>query len=366
MSSMDVQQQHGARAPPPTPSQGNHASAVVNNDAFSAFLERSLGIATLVLPESPTATASEDRDIPLIDLCGERKELVKRIAESASEFGCFQVVNHGVPAETADIAEQECNRLFELPLEIKEGICRSLGSPFGFDDGACDTSTSMRQESFWLQKSAEQIEELIKIIWPEGCVKFSRAVEEYSRALEKVSKELLDLLLEGLGKWPERSDFTEQVASNNASVVCITNQKGAPKSQSVRLSHSHPYILSLQYQSTSYGYQVYGDRTWVRVFPQPGSLLVTLGDILKVWSNGKYKNVIGRPVGEGEEETHTWMGLIYSPSMESTISPIAELFDSDEKKNKIQYASFSLKDYASRIRKQTFIFKDPLDRYRIK
>ncbi|GLJ26371.1 hypothetical protein SUGI_0508110 [Cryptomeria japonica] len=386
MSSTDVQQQGsssstssgkvvcGSRAPPPTPNQGGNASAIVNSDAFSAFLERSLGIANLVLPESPTKPTAMDRDLPVIDLSGERDEVVRLIRDSAKEFGAFQVVNHGIPWQTVERAEEECKGLFELTVEEKEGICRSFngGSAFGFDD---DTSTSMRQESFWLEKDAEQMEAFLRNIWPQGCVNFSRAMGEYSVAMEKVAGDILDLLLEGLGNWLDRSTFTAQIASHNASLVCITSQKGIPKSQSARIKHSHPCILSTQYQSRdSYAYHLYVDRTWIRVIPQHGALMVTLGDILKVWSNGEFKSVIGRAVGGGkveeeeeEEEsacTCTWMALLYSPCAETTISPILELMDSQEKKP--NYSSFALKDYASRLQKQRFMFKDPLDRYKIK
>ncbi|KAH9311611.1 hypothetical protein KI387_026646, partial [Taxus chinensis] len=364
MSSIEVHQQGsssssngvcGSTAPPPTPSQGAcssaSSSAILNNDAFSAFFERSLGIANLVLPTKITV---QDRDLPVIDLSGERELVVRKIAAAAAELGCFQVVNHGVPSHIVERAEEECKRLFRLPFEKKEEICRSLhsGSPLGFED---DSTACVSQESFCLQKDADQMQAFITNIWPEGCVNFSRAVGEYCVALEKVSGEILDLLLQGLvgeDKWLARSYFTAQVTSENASLVCITKQKVVPikSEQSPRIKHCHPYILSTRYQSidSSYAYHLYVDRSWVRVIPHPASLMVTLGDILKVWSNGKYKSVIGSPVGVGgreeekekeeeeEEEENilycTGMALVYSPLRDSTISPIAEVLDSDDKK----------------------------------
>jgi len=94
---------------------------------------------------------------------------VQRITDSAAEFGCFQVINHGVSFDVAEKAEKECDGLFELALEKKEAISRSLESLFGFEDGGCDTSTSTRQESFWLEKEPSQIEDFMRNIWPEGC-----------------------------------------------------------------------------------------------------------------------------------------------------------------------------------------------------
>lgn len=367
MSSTDVQQQGntlcGSRAPPPTPSQGGNSSSsatTVNNDAFSAFLEKSLGISSLVLTESPVKSSIRASDLPLIDFSSARDDLVRRIADSAAEFGCFQLINHGVCFDLAERAEKESDGLFELALDKKEGISRSLESPFGFEDGGCDTSTSARQESFWLEKEANQIEDFIRNIWPEGCGNLSCALGDYSSALEKVAGEILDHLLEGLGDW-DRSSFIGDIAMNNASVICLSNQKGPAKPQSSRLKHSYPFILTLQYQNTSDSFELYVDRGWVRVSPQAGTLLVTLGDIMKVWSNGEYKSAVGRPTVVSEQAS-TSMALIYSPPTESTICPIPEVLNSD----KIPYyTSFSLKDYASRLRKQRLLFKDPVERYRI-
>jgi len=368
MSSTDVQQQGntlgGSRAPPPTPSQGGNSSSsatTVNNDAFSAFLEKSLGFSSLVLTESPLKTSIRECDLPVIDLSSAKCDLVRRIADSAVEFGFFQVINHGLPCDVAERAEKECDGLFELSLEKKEAISRSIESPFGFEDGGCDTSTSAWQESFWLEKEASQIEGFIRNIWPEGCGNLSCALGDYSSALEKVGGEILDHLLEGLGDW-DRTSFIADIATNNASLIYISNQKGPAKPQSSRLKHSYPFILSLQYQNTSDDVEVYVDRSWVRVSPQAGTLLVTLGDVMKVWSNGEYKSTLGRPTVTSEQAC-TSMALIYSPPTESIICPIPEVLNSDDKRP--HYTSFAMKDYASRLRKQRLLFKDPVERYRI-
>lgn len=366
MSSTDVQQQGntlgGSRAPPPTPSQGgnNSSATTVNNDAFSAFLEKSLGFSSLVLPESPLKTSITECDLPVIDFSSARDDLVRRITDSAAEFGCFQVINHDVSFDVAEKAEKECDGLFELALEKKEAISRSLESLFGFEDGGCDTSTSTRQESFWLEKEPSQIEDFMRNIWPEGCGNLSCALGDYSSAMEKVAGEILDHLLEGLGDW-DRSSFMADIVTNNASVICISNQKGPVKPQSARLKHSYPFILTLQHQNTSDSFEVYVDRSWVRVSPQAGTLLVTLGDIMKVWSNGEYKSAVGRPTMISEQAC-TSMALIYSPPTESMICPIPEVLNSDKMPH---YGSFSFKDYASRLRKQRLLFKDPVERYKI-
>lgn len=69
-------------------------------------------------------------DLPVTDLPSARDDLVRRIADSAAEFGCFQVINHGVSCDVAERGEKECGGLFELALEKKEVMSRSSGIAF--------------------------------------------------------------------------------------------------------------------------------------------------------------------------------------------------------------------------------------------
>ncbi|GLJ26372.1 hypothetical protein SUGI_0508120 [Cryptomeria japonica] len=352
-------------APPPSP-RANNSSANGNNDEFNDYLEklgRSLSGINLGLPSKKMNT--NDCNLSMIDMLGERDQVVKKLAEAAKEFGCFQVINHGVSLQTVARAEEESNRLFQLPLQKKEEISGGLGSPFGFDDDGSDDS---KKEWFFLQTGSHHIQDFLRDIWPEGCVDFSCAMGEYCDALQRVEGEILELLLEGLGgEWgkDERTHFLAEVESNDSSVLCITNHKGFCHSEDQdRIRLALPFILCLQYQtSASFAAQLFLHNTWVSVFPQPGSLFVIVGDILNVWSNGEYKSVVVRPVPGRMEEAFAVMALIRSPSTDMSISPILEALDSDKKKP--VYSSIDLKEYTSRVLRQRFVFEDPLQRYRI-
>jgi len=69
-------------------------------------------------------TSVRECDIPVIDLSSARDGLVRRIADSAAEFGCFQAINHGVSCDVAERAEKECGGLFELAVEKNEVMSR--------------------------------------------------------------------------------------------------------------------------------------------------------------------------------------------------------------------------------------------------
>eukprot|EP01018_Ginkgo_biloba_P002619 Gb_35468 [translate_table: standard] len=303
------------RAPPPSPiatAQGIK-SAAVNDEILSEFLEHSLRIPDLVLPEPLIRTDIPDLNLPAFDLLSDdpKQSGVKRLVQSAIEFGCFQVINHGISSELLEEAEKECIRLFALPLETKQMVCRSDESNFGFEDIGNDSANSkMRHETFWMDRNADLIEETMRTIWPQGYKNFSWAMSNFSAALEKIASEILEILYENLGLDP--FSLKELVGSENASVLCLYNHQGPYQSPSARLRHSHSHILSLHHHKGSSGFHIYADHGWITVNLKPGSLLVTVGNILKVWSNGQLKHVIGRPIACGDKHFIS-MEFVYLP-----------------------------------------------------
>lgn len=65
-------------------------------------------------------------DLPLIDLCNLQSEnrensrlCAKQIVDAASDWGFFQVVNHGISLELLEKIKREQVKLFRLPFEKK-------------------------------------------------------------------------------------------------------------------------------------------------------------------------------------------------------------------------------------------------------
>lgn len=68
-------------------------------------------------------------DIPVIDLS--QNDVTRRsqaIADASREWGIFQVINHGIPAEVVEELQRVGKEFFELPLEEKEAYAVVPGS----------------------------------------------------------------------------------------------------------------------------------------------------------------------------------------------------------------------------------------------
>lgn len=66
--------------------------------------------------------------IPIIDLKGERCEVIKLIVKASEEFGFFKVINHGILDETIDKMEEAGFSFFAKPMNQKKLSSPAYGS----------------------------------------------------------------------------------------------------------------------------------------------------------------------------------------------------------------------------------------------
>ncbi|KAK6230360.1 hypothetical protein QUC31_001878 [Theobroma cacao] len=75
----------------------------------------------------PMVEVCEEIELPLIDLSGlnlgpfERQKCIEQMAEASSEWGFFQIVNHGIPEELLDRLKSEQMKVFHRPFDKKAG-----------------------------------------------------------------------------------------------------------------------------------------------------------------------------------------------------------------------------------------------------
>nr|CAB3470999.1 unnamed protein product [Digitaria exilis] len=95
--------------------------------------------------------------------------------------------------------------------------------------------------------------------------------------------------------------------------------------------HSDADLLTLVLQVNEVqGLQVKrDDDTWVPVHPLEGAFIVNVGDILQIFTNGRYRSVEHRAVVDTERERLS-VAAFHSPSIHATIGPLTELVSDQE------------------------------------
>ncbi|KAF9676943.1 hypothetical protein SADUNF_Sadunf08G0055800 [Salix dunnii] len=349
-------------APPPTPSaQPNSqlSSSAAAADALSRLLHRLPPTLSL-----PTRRSKPSTSFPPISLSD--PNLQDLLFSASSQLGYFQLTNHNIPSQLATSAELESVSLLDLPKDKKESYFPK-NWPLGFEGDEYGNG-----ESFWLDAECSTVSTELVL----------SSLRQLTRALEKVGLEVIEMLSNGVG-------FENPLAEDPTRNCTLLWLHGALDGNDGLSGGSYPYIVGLQYQIRCQKYSLLSDSGWVTVLPQVDSIMVTVGEIAQVWSNGRLKKVRGRPVaclGDCENSSCISMSLFVTLPSESTVSPLLpkvitdgvnaeedeigedeeqDNIDSVSKTGRRLFRSFSFEDYAWRVYHEPLLFKDPLDKYRI-
>ncbi|XP_010523110.1 PREDICTED: uncharacterized protein LOC104801499 [Tarenaya hassleriana] len=243
------------RAPPPSPVASGRRSSVTNAEVLSQFIQNSVRVPDLVLPDKVFPKLRFIQNPPAIDFLqlgpGETG-VVSQIQEAMAAVGCFQVVNHGV----SEVA-------------VKAAMA----------DGEAYAAHSLRRRR---QPRRVRVVRRPKLHVRNGGISSSR-------------------IFPFQGKGRRNSDHHEEEDEVMRMLI---------------RGFDHPHALSLHFCEGSSEFHVYSKKGWICFCPLPNALLVTLGDQLQVCSGGKYKQVVGRAIykgdGDGGDELRISMAFLYS------------------------------------------------------
>lgn len=122
---------------------------------------------------------------------------------------------------------------------------------------------------------------------PEVC---RREVVEWDMHAKKVGEAVMELLSLGLGL--EAGKFKELTFSETRAFVGHIYPYCPQPDLTVGItSHTDPGVVTVLLQNQVQGLQVMHGEEWVDVKPLPGGLIINIGDMLQIVSNGEYKSV---------------------------------------------------------------------------
>ncbi|KAL2230058.1 UNVERIFIED_CONTAM: 1-aminocyclopropane-1-carboxylate oxidase 11 [Sesamum indicum] len=239
--------------------------------------------------------------VPVIDLSGildadRRKQIVEQVRMASETWGFFQVVNHGIPPTVLDGMIDGIMKFNEMDVEEK------------------------RRDN----------------------------TVEYINHVKILGKTLLELLAEALGLCPDHLNNME--CSKGHQVSCHYYPAcPEPELTLGATKHSDPGFLTILLQNQISGLQVLYQDQWVNVEPTPGGLVVNIGDLLQLVSNGRFisnkHRVIANSTGPRISVAYFFSGPI---SEVKTYGPIKELISEE---NPAKYRDLLLTEYMGRFMK---------------
>ncbi|KAL5156555.1 Gibberellin 3-beta-dioxygenase 1 [Glycine soja] len=243
-----------------------------------------------------TDSPASNESVPVIDLNDPNAS--KLIHHACTTWGAYQVLNHGIPMSLLQDIQWVGETLFSLPSHQKHKAARS---PDGVDGYGLARISSFFPKLMWSEgfTIVGSPLEHFRQLWPQDYDKYCDFVMQYDEAMKKLVGKLMLLMLDSLGitkedlKWAgSKGQFEKTCAALqlNSYPTCPDPDRAMGLA-----AHTDSTLLTILYQNNISGLQVHRKGVgWVTVPPLSGGLVINVGDLLHILSNGLYPSVLHR------------------------------------------------------------------------
>ncbi|CAK8541702.1 unnamed protein product [Lathyrus sativus] len=247
--------------------------------------------------------------LPVIDfalLLDRNKDELSKLDTACKEWGFFQIVNHGVEIDLMQRMKDAASEFFESPIEKKIKYAMPPGGLEGYGHAPVDWSdrvnltiypTRFRQLQFW----PEELKDII---------------EAYSSEIRLVGEQLIKSVSLLLG-------LEEHV-----------------------LLGLHKELCKGMQDDNATGTQIRHKGGWIPIKTIPGAFLINVGDVIEIWSNGRYKSVEHRVLTNKNKRRITFVSFLY-PRDDAEIGPFEHLIDDQNPK---MYKEITYGEYFRHVR----------------
>ncbi|KAI4996503.1 hypothetical protein ZWY2020_051423 [Hordeum vulgare] len=256
------------------------------------------------------------------------------MASAASEWGFFQVINHGVGRELLEEMRREQARLFHQPFDRKEktGLSYRWGSP---------TATSLGQLS-WSEAFHVPLASIDISFSGEDCehAKLRGVMKAVADAMSRVADTVAGTLAKNLGH-----ETTFAAAAGCDGTTCFLRLNRYPVCPFAAdtfglVPHTDSNFLTILCQDQVGGLELMKDSHWIAVKPHADALVVNVGDLFQAWSNNRYKSLEHKVVANAKAERFS-MAYFLCPSHSSPIGSCGE---------PSPYKPFTFGEYRSKVK----------------
>ncbi|XP_057949096.1 codeine O-demethylase-like [Malania oleifera] len=303
--------------------------------------------------------------LPTIDMkllmSGEASELEKLHA-TCSEWGFFQLLNHGVSSSLIEKVKSEVEEFFNLPLEKKMEYKRGPKDVEGY--GLALPPSSQDQKFDWGDRFymvINPVHERKPHLFTQFPPSLRNALESYISELQKVGMELMGLLARAL-KMDLRE--MEEWFEDGMQSMRMTYYPPCPQPEKVMGLRSHTdgsAITILLQVNTVQGLQIKKDGVWIPVSFDPDAFVVNIGDILEIFSNGVYRSIDHRVTINPTEERIS-IAMFFNPKLEAEVGPARSLINP---KNPPLFKTVGMQQYLNSFFSRQLSRKTNLEHMRI-
>ncbi|QUH03549.1 isopenicillin N synthase family oxygenase [Saccharopolyspora erythraea] len=292
-----------------------------------------------------------DGYVPVIDISARdsdpgRRALAAAIGQACRNSGFFVIVGHGVAPELVDRMHEVTTGFFALPDAEKDRAAALPGfSGFRRSGGTTAQSLDHRSppdlcESFAAHVTGELGDREREALgdywatwklanrWPRVPAGFEATWQEYMSELGALSCDLMRLCALALGL---DEDFFDDKFDRHVSSLVANHyypQVEAPLPGQLRRGAHTDFggLTVLHQQDDLGGLQVLrGADEWRDVRAIPGSFVVNIGDLLALWTGGRWVSTVHRVVNPERGDTSSRLSIpfFFQPNHDAVVEPLS-------------------------------------------
>lgn len=278
--------------------------------------------------EQPSMTTFQGPvpDIPTIDLSDpDQDHLVELISKASSEWGLFQLVNHGIPSDLLHRLRTVGREFFELPQDEKEKYAKA---PQGFQGYGTILQKDAYGKKGWVDHLFHIIWPLSKVnlkFWPENPQSYREVNEEYTKHMREVGDRIFKYLSLGLGL--EENAMKKGSGGEDLEYMMKINYYPPCPRPDLALGvtpHTDCSALTILVPNEVPGLQVFKDDLWIDAKYIQDALIIHIGDQLQIASNGKYRSVLHRTKVDKDKTRMSWPVFLEPPG-DFRVGPLPQL-----------------------------------------
>ncbi len=315
------------------------------------------------LPESRRLDFSE---IPILDIGSlvkgaDEPSLIDELYRACADVGFFYVRNHGVPKELVESVMRAAEPFFAAPTNEKMEVvldqrirgfyAHNRVTSVGHLIEGEDRSGLNCKEGFWVAHDRPLCETALlhgPNQWPEGHPELKRSMMAYFDAVEALADALLRGFALALELEEQRFDCLFEKPLTSLLINYYPPQEKPTTERNIGLSpHFDAGGFTILWQDDIGGLEIQNKSgEWVGAPPIEGTFVINIGNVLQMWSNGKFSSTPHRVVNRGARDRFS-IPMFVNPSYDVKVAPLVDTNGDDR-------AAFNYGTYQRDVWRSTF------------
>ncbi|KAH8598931.1 2og-Fe oxygenase family protein [Bisporella sp. PMI_857] len=279
--------------------------------------------------EDPTSSAAQ--------------KIISEIRDTCLTTGFFQLVGHGVPKPLQERVFKGSEAFFKLPFEEKKKLDKTVSvghSNRGYElignQGLQEDALPDLKEGFYVGQHIDESDPRVQRkaflmgpnLWPPSELVseevFKQPMEEYFARMFQLGLTVMEVLAKGL---PYGDDVFKEFVSNDAvSSIRLLHYPPDLSNDERQLgagAHTDFGAITLLLQDGIGGLQVwdYAAEIWRDVTPNEDAYVVNVGDMLQMWTSGRYKSSLHRVINRGGKDRYS-VPFFFDGNLDTVLRPL--------------------------------------------